>query len=368
MHKSPSPGSNVSRKRAAAAAPERSSEIAVKVEAPSTQPAQDLFVYDAEGEFLDDFDDDEDDEHDDEGEDDEQVSNRNSFHDESNCQRLLAEQRLITHPATIDSTRNSRVPATSFSLRDRAGCITLPRPGALPHEFFAHDRVCHPWRQRNEPARLRRMVRYDNPNEILVYANALWCAGSHPKKSRAGCAILTRSGQDECCPAECKGFLLEQTGPSDRVLQGDNFPYTQNRADPRAVIAALENQPWASEGWKTVTIATKSAYAYNGMTRSFAKWKSQNWLTGAHPRCPPVINADLWSHAIGLVNEQAYRGCEVQFWLVPRAQNLQAEDHPRWLAKESGLPVPETYVPFGNMDLTHVYGSAATEAAGSIGY
>ena len=84
MHKSPSPGSNVSRKRAAAAAPERSSEIAVKVEAPSTQPAEDLFVYDAEGESLDDFDDDEDDEHDDEGEDDEQVSNRNSFHDESN--------------------------------------------------------------------------------------------------------------------------------------------------------------------------------------------------------------------------------------------------------------------------------------------
>ena len=80
------------------------------------------------------------------------------------------------------------------------------------------------------------------------------------------------------------------------------------------------------------------------------------------------MNADLWSHAIGLVNEQAYRGCEVQFWLVPRNQNLQTEDHARWLAKESDLPVPEAYVPFGNMDLTHVFGSATTEAAGSIGH
>ena len=115
------------------------------------------------------------------------------------------------------------------------------------------------------------MVKYDNPSEILVYANALWCAGSQRKKSRAGCAILTRAAQDEYRPAECKGFILEQTGPSDSVLQGDNFPYTQKRADLRAVIAALENQPWASEGWKTVTIATKSAYAYNGMTRSISK-------------------------------------------------------------------------------------------------
>jgi len=358
MDKSPSPGSNISRKRVAAAAPDRSSEIAVKIEAPSTQPAQDLIVYDAEGESLDDTDggnddeeeeddDDDDDDDDDEGEDEEQVSNRNSLHHEPNSYLLLAEQRLNPHTANVESTGNSRAPATGFCLRDRAGCITLPRSDALPREVFAHDRVCHPWRQHNEPARLRRIVRYDDPSAILVYANALWCAGSQRKKSRAGCAILTRAAQDEYRLAECKGFILEQTGPKDRVLQGDNFLYTQKRADLRAVIAALENQPWALEGWKTVTIATKSAYAYNGMTRSIAKWKSQNWLTGAHPRCPPVTDADLWSHAIGLVNEQAYRGCEVQFWLVPRNQNLQTEDHARWLAKESDLPVPEAYVPFG---------------------
>jgi hypothetical protein len=117
-----------------------------------------------------------------------------------------------------------------------------------------------------------------------------------------------------------------------------------------------------------VTIATKSAYAYNGMTRSVAKWKSHGWLTGAHLNHPRVINADLWSHAVDLVNEQAYRGCKVQFWLIPRDQNLQAEDHARWLAKESDLPVPEAYVPFGNVDLTYLYCSTATEAAGSIGY
>jgi len=210
----------------AAAAPDRSSEIAVKVEAPSTQPAQDLVVYDAEGESLNDFDDDED-EDDDEGEDDEQVSNRNSIHDESNCQRLLAEQRSIPHPANIESTGNSRAPATGFSLRDRAACISLPHPSVLPREFFAHDSVCHPWRQQNDPARLRRIVRYDKPNEILVYANALWCAGSQRKKSRAGCAILTRTGHDEHRFAACKGFILKQTGPSGRVLQGDDFPYTQ---------------------------------------------------------------------------------------------------------------------------------------------
>ena len=121
---------------------------------------------------------------------------------------------------------------------------------------------------------------------------------------------------------------------------------TRSVQSTRAVIAALENQRWASEGWKTVTIATKSAYVYNGMTQYMTKWKSQGWLTGAHPRSPRVGNADLWARAIGMVNEQGYYGCEVQLWLVSRDQNLQAEGHARWLAKESNLPVPEAYVPF----------------------
>lgn len=107
-----------------------------------------MVVYDAEGESLDDTDggndgeeEDEDDDDDDEGEDDEQVSNRKSLHHEPNYYQLLAEQRLNPHPANVESTGNSHAPATGFCLRDIAGCITLPRPDALPREVFAHDRL-----------------------------------------------------------------------------------------------------------------------------------------------------------------------------------------------------------------------------------
>ena len=80
------------------------------------------------------------------------------------------------------------------------------------------------------------------------------------------------------------------------------------------------------------------------------------WL--AHSRRGPskVINADLWARALDLVNEQAYHGCEVQFWLLARDQRMQIEDYARWLAKASDLPVPEAYKQLGNLGLTFMTG------------
>ena len=330
----------MSRKRVAAAATDRSSEIAVEGATPAIEAAVDLIVHRAENNTLDNIDDGDDEDEDEVDEDEYQYDDRLS--PRQNELPVTPRRPMVhAHPTTSERAGKSFVPAANSCLR----CFTLPQPGALPREVFAHDIVNHPWRQRNEPSRLKRMVRYDNPREILIYANALWCSGSERKKTRAGCAILTRASRDEHRPAECQGFILEQTGPRADGLQGD-YPYNQKRAELRAVIAALENQRWASEGWKTVTIATKSAYVYNGMTQSIAKWKSQGWLSRAHPQSPRVGNADLWARAIGMVNEQGYYGCEVQLWLVSRDQNLQAEDHARWLAKESDLPVPKAYVPF----------------------
>ena len=198
---------------------------------------------------------------------------------------------------------NNGAPVAGFYIRDTADSIQLPHPGALPRDVFAHDWDDHPWRQSNDSSKLSRMVRHDNPYEFLIYTNASLSHSQGSKYPRAGCAILTTGGRDEHVSSRCKGFLLEKTGPSGKFWEGTDLSYAQKRADLRAAVAALECQTWGSEGWKKVTIATKSSYVFNGMTRFVGRWKSGQWLAGSRQGPPSKVeNADLWTRALDLVN------------------------------------------------------------------
>jgi ribonuclease HI len=58
----------------------------------------------------------------------------------------------------------------------------------------------------------------------------------------------------------CK-FRLESRGPNN-----EEVPLTSNRADLRAVIAALRFWLWNNEGTRRLVIATDSSYVIDGAT------------------------------------------------------------------------------------------------------
>jgi ribonuclease HI len=330
----------------AAAAPDPSSEIVVKGETPCTQPALDLVVDHNGDESLDEADSDSED-------DDEENSSDNNFpNDHSNLEQPLAiqphiDQHLDNRSSTRERPRDNGAPAAGFYLRDKAESIQLPHPRASPRDVFAHDSDDHPWRQTGESSKQSRMVRHGNPYEILIYTSAFLFGSSARKDARAACVFLTTIGRDETLHSRCKGLLLEKTGRDGKASQG----YSQKRADLRAVVAALEYQTWVSEGWKKVNIATKSSYVYNGMTRFVGKWKSDAWCANSRRGPSEVLNADLWARALDLVNEQAYHGCEVQFWLVTGEDALEVEAAALVKAKMSHAP-PKVYQSLGNVDIT----------------
>ena len=60
---------------------------------------------------------------------------------------------------------------------------------------------------------------------------------------------------------------LEKKGPF-----GDNSIQTSNRAELRAVIAALQFRYWPGEGFYTFVVATDSEYVVEGSTKWAKTW------------------------------------------------------------------------------------------------
>jgi ribonuclease HI len=69
-------------------------------------------------------------------------------------------------------------------------------------------------------------------------------------------------------------FHLEKEGPF-----GEPSLQTSNRAELRAVIAALRFRAWQGEGFKSLVIATDSEYVVEGATNWARGWLRNNWRT-----------------------------------------------------------------------------------------
>lgn len=127
-------------------------------------------------------------------------------------------------------------------------------------------------------------------------------------------------------------FRLESRGPTGEVV-----PQTSNRAELRAVIAALEFRLWNNEGCRRLVIATDSSYVVDGSTQWIYKWMQNGWQTSTHK---PVKNQDLWKELSKERERWSKAGLEVQFWLIPRRLNTVADQ----LAKEAAaLPDKENW-------------------------
>ncbi|KAJ7612724.1 ribonuclease H-like domain-containing protein [Roridomyces roridus] len=110
---------------------------------------------------------------------------------------------------------------------------------------------------------------------------------------------------------------MEQKGPDGQIHQ-----HTNNRAELRAVLAALRFRGWWGEGWSRLVIVTDSEYVGKGSTEWMRSWARRGWRTSGGG---PVANRDLWEALSEKLGEYAAGGCEVSFRIVPRKWNELAD-------------------------------------------
>ncbi|XP_044714469.1 RNase H domain-containing protein [Hirsutella rhossiliensis] len=90
-----------------------------------------------------------------------------------------------------------------------------------------------------------------------------------------------------CTYPNDKSMLLIMT--DGHALTTANQSEGSNRAELRAVIAALRFRHWPGEGFSTVIIATDSEYVVEGSTQWAKAWVQNNWRTKANS-----VNLDVW--------------------------------------------------------------------------
>ena len=106
--------------------------------------------------------------------------------------------------------------------------------------------------------------------------------------------------------------------PISSRLEQDGHPQTSNRAELRAVLAALGLRAWIGEGFKKIIIACDSQYVVNGISTWILKWRKNGWKTKARTA---VANQDLWKKLEAKLRKMEEQGMLVQFWWIPRELN-----------------------------------------------
>lgn len=180
-----------------------------------------------------------------------------------------------------------------------------------------------PPRSNDTPRKLFRPVRYDSSfaavprwvrracrGEMLVFTDGA-CSNNGAVDASAGCGVIY--GPDSVGFS----FRLERCGPTGR-----KFPQTSNRAELRAVIAALQLRPWYDEGFYRIVVATDSEYVVKGITEWTRSWISRGWVTCANR---PVKNRDLWECLLAEIKRYHEERADVLFWRIPRALNVDAD-------------------------------------------
>ncbi|KAI1826275.1 ribonuclease H-like protein [Xylaria intraflava] len=122
-----------------------------------------------------------------------------------------------------------------------------------------------------------------------------------------------------------------------RVPDTPGYSHTGQRAELNAAIAAItasesvirRGGQWHCEGCPKpcvvnhLVIKSDSAYLVEGMTAHIEKWRENGWRTAKNTK---VKNQDLWTELYERVHTlHTDTGATVDFWLVPRDQNKDAD-------------------------------------------
>ncbi|EAW21768.1 RNase H domain protein [Aspergillus fischeri NRRL 181] len=199
--------------------------------------------------------------------------------------------------------------------------FTPPNSSIRPQDLFP------PSLRKNTTPPVRRFISRLNSNEMLIYTDGA-CLGNGQANPRAGCGVVFREER----PGRMGhfAFALELQGPT-----GHPRPQTSNRAELRAVIAALQFRIWPGEGWTKIVIATDSEYVVEGATSWIKGWVRNGWRTS---RGRPVKNKDLWKCLLGWCEAAAKEKTKLEFWRIPREWNAEADGWAKLAADEDVRP------------------------------
>jgi ribonuclease HI len=186
--------------------------------------------------------------------------------------------------------------------------FTPPNPTVTPSQLF-------PLQQR--PGRqFPRFAHRSNRGDLLIYTDGA-CLNNGQPHAAAGWGFVFRAPEADRPDVGRVSGRLEDQGPS-----GESYPQTSNRAELRAVIAALQFRAWYGEGWARLVIATDSEYVVRGATERVRAWGRNGWVTSSRTA---VKNRDLWEELLGEVIGHRERRMEICFWRIPRAWNTEAD-------------------------------------------
>lgn len=177
-----------------------------------------------------------------------------------------------------------------------------------------------------------RFINRTNPTEFLIYTDGS-CLENGRQVPKAGCAFVYSDTDQHPLHGPSNGFVrfrLEEEGPT-----GVKHRQTNNRAELRAVIAALQFREWDREVL-SVVIATDSTHVVEGITSWIHEWLARGWT---RKDGKPVKNRDLWECLLDEVEHCGRKGLHVKFWRIPREWNSEADHHAKlaaatWSARE----------------------------------
>ena len=172
---------------------------------------------------------------------------------------------------------------------------------------------------------VRRFIHPTNSRQFLIYTDGA-CLDNGSVNPKAGCGFVFSHSSPQHPGLGSTCFRLENRGPT-----GEVHPQTSNRAELRAVIAALRFRAWPGEGFNSLVIATDSEYVVEGVTSWVRGWLRRGWKTSMGAA---VKNRDLWENLLGEIELWHDYGLQVKFWRIPRAWNTDADYHARHAASK----------------------------------
>ncbi|PFH55809.1 hypothetical protein XA68_17575 [Ophiocordyceps unilateralis] len=163
-------------------------------------------------------------------------------------------------------------------------------------------------------SRLVRKCAVDGRRQFLIYTDGA-CLDDGQPNAQAGWAFDFMADQE---PNGIISGRLERYGP----VVGHAYRQTSNRAELRAVLAAMRFRRWEYEAFVSLVIATSSEYVTRGATEWLHHWIRNDWTMS---NGEPVENQDLWFAILQAIHRAHTAGLEIQFWTIPRSQNPMAD-------------------------------------------
>ncbi|KAK0657949.1 ribonuclease H-like domain-containing protein [Cercophora newfieldiana] len=229
-----------------------------------------------------------------------------------------------------DDVVNNDIPKLNFNLQPMSRDLTRGTGRVFPTEFTAPSPLVKPlelFSGRRNHINVTRFTLPSNPSKGLILTDGA-CLENGRIAPKAGWAFwhgLGPSGNNLIASSR-----LEAQGPF-----GSPSEQTSNRAELRAVIAALRFRHWPGEGFRTLVFATDSEYVVLGSTKWARNWVENGWVTR---KGVAVKNKDLWEALLGEIEKFKDVGMTVEFWRIPREWNVVADAAAKEAAAEEEAP------------------------------